>query len=93
MGCLLMLVGCCYGRVILLVMWLCGCFASPHPVPWDGKLWPVMGFFFAPTTTLCYGACYFFSNGDFGTFWVLSMMFSIMLDFLGWVGTIAKATK
>lgn len=51
MGCLLVLAVLAIPRTIMVVLWLTGDYLSTAFGTW---VWPLLGFFFLPTTTLAY---------------------------------------
>ncbi|MCA9311290.1 MAG: hypothetical protein KDA21_08805 [Phycisphaerales bacterium] len=63
-------------RVTLVVLWLLGAF---HGV-WQTMLWPVLGFFFMPYTTVAYGLAYAYGNGLQGI-WLVFLIIGVLLDF------------
>ena len=81
MGCLLILIALCMPRIFLLIGWLTGFFAAASA--WDTKVWPVLGFFFAPYTTLAYGCCYVYNGGVFSEGWIVLMILAIVFDIGG----------
>lgn len=53
----------------------------------DSLLWPVLGFFFAPTTLLWYTVVQNVFNGSWGIFQVVVMVIAIMIDMSPGTGT------
>lgn len=78
-------------RIILLVFYFIGKFAEVQP--WDGALIPVLGFFFMPATTLCYGLCHVYNAGDFSTGWIILMVLSVMFDLAGGTRVSSSSSK
>jgi hypothetical protein len=56
----------------LLSDWFVGVF--------DTMLWPVLGFFFAPTTLLWYSAVHHWFGGEWGTVQIIGLVFAILID-------------
>jgi hypothetical protein len=69
MGCLVIIFGFFWPRVVLVLLWL---FSSYPQRAFHGALFPLLGFFFLPTTTLGYElAKNWSSTGLNGAWWLL----------------------
>lgn len=77
-GCLLVLGTLLMPRVLLFVFWIIGFFEKADP--WDTWLWPLLGFFFLPATTLTFGLCHVYGGGEFTPLWIIGMVLAVLYD-------------
>lgn len=63
-------------RVTLIVLWLLGVFTGV----WQTALWPVIGFFLLPYTTVAWGLAHAYGNGISGI-WLIILIIAVLLDF------------
>lgn len=78
MGCLIAILAMFMPRVVLLAAWL---FADWSTRAFEGRFWPVMGFIFAPFTTLAYmGAQLNMRAGEWSTGWTVIVVLAVMAD-------------
>jgi hypothetical protein len=82
MGCCLGVVGLLFPRIALFVLWITGLGGEA----WNTVLWPLLGFFFMPYTTLFYGIAMLYFDGLQGLGLVL-LIIGVLLDFAGHGGT------
>ena len=83
-GCLLAAVSVLFPRLALLFIciltdWLDRAYES--------IIWPLLGFFFMPYTTLAYMAAILNNNGQIATgnnSWLVLLIIAIVIDVLGW---------
>lgn len=64
-------------RLMILILWLLtGWFKGIFTT----ALWPVLGFFFLPTTLLWYTAVQNWWNGDWGLWQIAGLVIALMID-------------
>jgi len=88
MPCLLALIAFFFPRVVIALLVIFGDYIGRA---YETTLWPLLGFFFAPFTTLTY-AWAMNSQGSVSGFPLIVMIIAILLD-LGIIGGGAKAKK
>ena len=81
MPCLLAIGGLTVPRVVIVVLWL---FSDYLERAFDSFLWPILGFFLAPTTTLAW-AWAENTRGEVGGVHLIIVILAILLD-LGAIG-------
>jgi hypothetical protein len=81
MGCLLAIIGLITPRLVLVVLWL---FTNYLSRAYETFLWPTLGFFFLPTTTITYAVAHNDFDGLRGVGLVLVIL-GVLID-LGIVG-------
>lgn len=64
-------------RITLLYLWF---LTNWFTGVFDTLLWPVLGFFFAPTTVLWFSVVQNIYAGTWGTFQVVVMIIAILID-------------
>jgi hypothetical protein len=77
MGCLAVLVAIAVPRFVMVVLWLFSNYLSDAYGTW---VWPLLGFFFLPTTTLAYAIAQHSSEGVQGWGLVLVVL-GVLIDF------------
>lgn len=77
-GCLLVIFGILLPRITLLYLWIINFFDASRP--WNTYLWPVLGWIFMPYTTLVYGCCYVYNNGEFDVGWIILTVLAVLFD-------------
>ncbi|MDF1809091.1 MAG: hypothetical protein P1U42_05285 [Phycisphaerales bacterium] len=77
-GCLLAAGTLIMPRILLFVFWITGLFGKVDP--WETKLWPILGFLFLPATTLVFGLCHLYGEGEFNILWIVLMVLAVMYD-------------
>jgi hypothetical protein len=88
MGCLLAILGLLTPRVIILILWI---FSSYLGRAFESVIWPVLGFFFLPTTTLMWAVAQNSFDGLQG--WGLFIFgLGVLVDF-GSIGGGARAGR
>jgi hypothetical protein len=88
MGCLLAILGLLTPRVIILILWI---FSSYLGRAFESVIWPVLGFFFLPTTTLMWAVAQNSFDGLQG--WGLFIfVLGVLVDF-GSIGGGARAGR
>ena len=75
MPCLLALIGFFFPRIVLIVLWLSGYLDKAYAT----VLWPILGFFFAPFTTLAY-AWAINSNGSVSGIYLVVLVIAVLMD-------------
>jgi hypothetical protein len=81
MPCLLALGGLAVPRAVIVVLWL---FTNYLERGFDSFLWPLLGFFFLPTTTLAWAWAHN-TRGSVGGVHAVVVVLAAMLD-LGFIG-------
>ena len=77
MPCLVAIVALAAPRLTILLLWLLtGWFRAVF----DGLLWPVLGFFFAPLTLLWYSAVVNWWDGTWGPWQIAGIVVAVLLD-------------
>jgi hypothetical protein len=64
-------------RLMILVLWL---FTGWFKGIFDSALWPVLGFFFLPSTLLWYSAVQNWWGGHWGVFQIIGLVIALMID-------------
>lgn len=77
MPCIFVLIAFMAPRFVIVVLWL---FSSWFSGLFDGPLWPVLGFFFAPMTMLWYTVVQNWFGGEWTLLTVLGMVLAISID-------------
>lgn len=80
MPCLFALVVLSCPRLVLFVLYAVGYFE--HARPWASCWAPLLGFVFAPVSTIVYGCCYVSHGGFFEGRWLLAIIAAAFFDFL-----------
>lgn len=65
-------------RLVILVIAM---FTNWFERAYETVMWPVLGFFFMPYTTLAYMAASLNSHGNFSVGWILVIVFGVLFDF------------
>ncbi len=86
MPCIIALIAAFFPRLVLIGLAI---FSDYLPRAFGGWLWPILGFFFLPFTTLAY-AFGKNSNGSIDGWYLVLMIVAVLMD-LGIVGGGAKA--
>jgi hypothetical protein len=86
MPCLVGILGFFFPRVVLVLLWL---FSDYLGNAYQTVLWPLLGFFFAPFTTLAY-AFAINSNGSVSGFYLVLVVIAVLMD-IGVIGGGGKA--
>lgn len=88
MPCLLILMGLFIPRVTLFFLWLLTSYLNRA---YETHLWPLLGFFFLPYTTLAY-AISMNEGGALKGFWLVLFVLGILLDF-GVIGGASQSRR
>jgi hypothetical protein len=75
MPCLLAVIGFFFPRIVLIILWLSGYLDKAYAT----VLWPLLGFFFAPFTTLAY-AWAINSNGSVSGIYLVVLVIAVLMD-------------
>jgi len=86
MACLLLLLALVTPRFVLLVLAI---FTRSLHQAFDTALWPILGFFFAPFTTLAYTWAMNAAGGVKGPFWIALMVVAVLID----VGSLREGAR
>ncbi|HEX5950123.1 MAG TPA: hypothetical protein VFZ96_03900 [Actinomycetota bacterium] len=85
MGCLVAVLGLITPRVVLAVLWL---FSDYLNRAFDSGWWPLLGFFFLPTTTIGWAVArnaFTAPDGGFEAFGIVLVVLGVLID-LGLLG-------
>ena len=83
MSCLLAAIALFFPRIIILIVWLASDFLEDAYVT---TIWPVLGFFFLPLTTLAYAwAWHSGEQGSVSGFGIVVIVIAVLID-LGLIG-------
>jgi hypothetical protein len=77
MPCLVTILALAMPRLTVVLLWF---FTTWFRGMFDSVLWPVLGFFFLPTTLLWYTAVQHWFNGQWTLWPVVGLVFALMLD-------------
>ena len=78
MGCCLLLFIFALGpRVMMFFMWL---FTDWFALAFKTRIWPLLGFFFMPWTTMTYMGIQIRNDGQFTGIWLALFIVAIMID-------------
>ena len=77
MPCLFALIALIAPRVLTVVLWL---FTDWFAGIFDTLLWPILGFFFAPTTLLWYTVVHNVYGGAWDTLQIVVLVVAILID-------------
>ena len=92
MGCCLWaVIGTIWPRVALVFLY----FVTDIPQKaFETRQWPLLGFFFLPTTTLAYALCRFYGEGPIeNNIWYLAAVFAALLYDLGLFGSLGRRRR
>ena len=64
-------------RLMIILLWL---FSGWFKGIFNTALWPVLGFFFLPTTLLWYTAVQNWWNGHWGLWQIVALVIALMID-------------
>ena len=64
-------------RFLIILLWL---FTSWFKGIFDMALWPILGFFFLPTTLLWYTAVHNWWDGHWGAVQIIGLVVALMID-------------
>lgn len=77
MCCILTLLSLVIPRFVIVVLWLTTSWFSGV---FSTLLWPMLGFFFLPTTLLWYSAVHNWYGGEWGTWQIVVLVLAILTD-------------
>jgi len=86
MGCLLPVVSLFMPRFVLFFIWILTDWLGRA---YDTVMWPLLGFFFMPYTTLAYMAAMLQNDGSVSGGWIVLVVVAVMFD-LGGQGSSVK---
>ena len=86
MPCLLLIIGAAFPRILMLVLWF---FTGWFRAGFDTLLWPLLGFFFMPLTTVWFGVVQYYWSGEWSLWPIIGMVIALAYD-LGLTGSEAK---
>ena len=78
MPCLFALIALITPRLMIVGLWL---LTDWFTGVFETMLWPLVGFFFAPTTLLWYSAVEHWFGGEWGTLQIVVGVITLMIDF------------
>jgi hypothetical protein len=85
-GCLLVIVGFFFPRLVLACVFL---FTHAFSQAYNSVIWPLLGFFCMPLTTLAYMGAMIYGNHQVTGGWLVALIAAVVLD-LGGNGSAAK---
>jgi hypothetical protein len=77
MPCLFALLALLTPRLVIILLWL---FTNWFRGVFDTAIWPVLGFFLAPTTLLWYSAVQHWFGGQWGFWAVVGLIIALAID-------------
>lgn len=77
MGCLVLLLALLAPRLVIVLLAL---FSDFMATAYDSALWPILGFLFAPFTTLAYALAVNQAGGVHGVGWTLLIILAVLMD-------------
>ncbi len=77
MGCLLALLALITPRVVVFLLWF---FTNWFRGMFDSRLWPLLGFFFLPTTLLWYSAVQHWWGGEWTLWPIVGIVIALAID-------------
>jgi hypothetical protein len=77
MPCLVVLLALALPRVTIAGLWF---LTTWFRGVFDGLLWPILGFLFAPFTLLWYSAVHNWYGGEWGTWQIVGLVVAILFD-------------
>jgi hypothetical protein len=80
------LIGCLALFTPRLMIILVAIFSDYLSRPYDSWIWPVLGFFFLPLTTLAYAWAWHFGDGQVSGIGIVIVVIAVLID-LGLIGT------
>lgn len=87
MPCLLAALALIFPRLVLVLVWL---FSDYLGRAYDTLLWPLLGFFFLPLTTLAYAFAMNANDGSVSGFYLVIVVLAVLID-LGIIGGSGRA--
>lgn len=89
MQCLLVLLACMCPRFVMFFIWL---LTNWFALAYETVIWPVLGFFFMPFTTLAYMAAMLNNNHELSGGWIVLLVLAVLMD-LGSSGGAANGRR
>ena len=83
MPCILALIALLFPRVLIVILWL---FTSWFSGVFSSALWPVLGFFFLPVTTLWYSVVINNYGGNWNMTNIILLILAVIIDMGSWGG-------
>lgn len=83
MGCLLGCAALFFPRVVLILIWM---FTDYLDGVWSTLLWPIVGFFLMPLTTIAYAFAIHQGNGTVGGIGLAAIIVAAVFDASSWGG-------
>jgi len=81
MPCFLAVIALMFPRLLLVVLWF---FTDWFSGVFSSILWPVLGFFFLPVTTLWYSVVINKYGGQWSTFNIILLVIALLIDMGSW---------
>ncbi len=89
MGCLLAILSLFMPRLVIVLVVI---FSDWLGAAYQTMLWPLLGFFFMPLTTLAYAAAWHMGSGSISGLGIVIIVIAVMID-LGLIGGSATARQ
>ena len=80
MACLLVLLSVMMPRVVIIVLALCTDYIS---AAYETAIWPILGWFFMPFTTLAYMAAMLNNDHEVSGGWLVLVIIAVVMDLAG----------
>lgn len=80
MGCLLVILSAMMPRLVIIVIAICTDYIS---AAYETTIWPLLGFFFMPFTTLAYMAAMLNNGHEVSGGWLVLMIIAVFMDLAG----------
>lgn len=87
MGCLLLIVSVFMPRIVMALVFI---FSGWFGRAYDTVLWPLLGFFFMPYTTLAYMIAMLNNNHQLTGGWLVLVIVAAVIDLTGQGGTMTR---
>lgn len=84
MGCIISIIGIITPRLLMILIFI---FSRWFERAYDSALWPVLGFFFMPYTTLAHMAAMLNNNHTLSGWWMFLFIVAIIVDVSNWGGS------
>jgi len=77
-GCILIVLSAFAPRLVLFLVWLFG--GGWITAPFSTWIWPLLGFFLMPVTTLAYAFSWHQTGGNVGGGWIVLIVVAVLMD-------------
>ncbi|MCE5325663.1 MAG: hypothetical protein LLG01_04550 [Planctomycetaceae bacterium] len=84
MGCIAVILAMLIPRVVMFFIWI---LTDYFARAFSTVIWPLLGFFFMPYTTLAYMAAMLNNNHNVTGWWLALLIIAVIVDFSHWGGS------